>query len=149
MKRLSNQQQNIYLIVVHAGTHAHAHTHTHTSARNKNQKLVDGFFEDRIFYRLLIAVLLKIYRKFVRPKWILVSQMLKLVGKWPMADLFLALHTYTHIHTHTHTSLHMHVRTHSHTTYACACTHTHTPLYMHAHVRMHTHMVYYNKLCTI
>ena len=35
-------------------------------------------FEDRIFYRLLIAVQLKIYRKFGLPKWILVGQMLKL-----------------------------------------------------------------------
>ena len=49
------------------------------------------FFEDRIFYRLLIAIPMKTSRKFGRPKWILVSQMLKLVGKWPMADLFLAL----------------------------------------------------------
>ena len=31
------------------------------------------------------------YSKFGRPKWILVGQLLKLVGKWPMADLFLAL----------------------------------------------------------
>ena len=58
------------------------------SARNKDQKLVGHFFEDRIFYRLLIAVLLIVYRKFGRPKWILVGQMLKLVGKWPMADCY-------------------------------------------------------------
>ena len=64
------------------------------SARNKDQKLVGCFFEDRIFYRLLIiTVPLKVYRKYGRSKWILVGQMLKLVGKWPMADLFLALST--------------------------------------------------------
>ena len=40
------------------------------------------FFEDRIFYRLLVTVPLKMYRKFGQPKWILVGQMLKLVGKW-------------------------------------------------------------------
>ena len=34
------------------------------SARNKDQKLVGQFFEDTIFYRLLIAVPLKMYRKF-------------------------------------------------------------------------------------
>ena len=31
------------------------------------------------------------YRKFGQPKWILIGQMLKLVGKCPMAHLFLAL----------------------------------------------------------
>ena len=31
------------------------------SARNKDQKLVSRFYEDRIFYRLLIAVPLKMY----------------------------------------------------------------------------------------
>ena len=44
--------------------------------------------ENRIFYRLLITVLLKMYRKYGQPKWILVGQMLKLVGKWPMAYFF-------------------------------------------------------------
>ena len=34
------------------------------SARNKDQKLVGRFFEDRIFYRLLTAVPLKMYGKF-------------------------------------------------------------------------------------
>ena len=43
------------------------------NARNKDQKLVGHFFEDRIFYRLLITVPLKMYRKYGRPKWILVS----------------------------------------------------------------------------
>ena len=51
--------------------------------RIRNQLTV---FEDRIFYRLPIAVLLKMYGKFGQPKQILVGQMLKLVGKWPMAD---------------------------------------------------------------
>ena len=31
------------------------------SGRNKDQKLVSCFFEDRIFYRLLIAVPMKMY----------------------------------------------------------------------------------------
>ena len=59
-------------------------------------------FEDRIFYRLLIAVPLKMYGKFGQPKWIVVGQILKLVRKWPMADLFLALTyvcTYVHMYT--------------------------------------------------
>ena len=43
------------------------------SARNKDQKLVGHFYEDRIFYRLLISVPLRMYRKFGRPKQILVS----------------------------------------------------------------------------
>ena len=34
--------------------------------RNKDQKLVNHFYEDRIFYRLLSAVLLKMYRKHAR-----------------------------------------------------------------------------------
>ena len=34
------------------------------SARNKDQKLVGRFSEDRIFYRLLTAVPLKMYGKF-------------------------------------------------------------------------------------
>ena len=58
------------------------------SARNKDQKLVSRFFENRIFYRLLIVVPLKMYRKYCQPKWILVGQMLKLVGKWPMANCY-------------------------------------------------------------
>ena len=60
-----------------------------SSARNKDQKLVGRFFENGYFlgYRLLSP--LKMYRKFGWPKWILVSQMLKLVGKWPMADCYI------------------------------------------------------------
>ena len=53
------------------------------SGRNKRQKLVGRFFEDWIFRRLLIAFPLKMYSKFGQPKWILVGQMLELVGKWP------------------------------------------------------------------
>ena len=45
-------------------------------------------FEDRILYRLLTAVPLKMYGKFGRPKWILVSQLLKLVRKWLMANCY-------------------------------------------------------------
>ena len=59
-----------------------------SSVRNKGQKLVGRFFENQTFCRLLIAVPLKMYSKFGRPKWILVSQMLKLVGKWPMASCY-------------------------------------------------------------
>ena len=38
------------------------------SARNKDQKLVSHYFEDGIFNRLMIAVPMKMYRKFGRPK---------------------------------------------------------------------------------
>ena len=50
-----------------------------------------------VSYRLLIAIPLKMYRKFGRLKWILVSQMLKLFGKCPMADCYLILALYTHV----------------------------------------------------
>ena len=53
----------------------------------EDQKLVGHFSEDRIFYRLLTAVPLKMFGKFGQPKCILVSQMLK-VGKWPMANCY-------------------------------------------------------------
>ena len=44
------------------------------SARNKDQKMVGHFYEDRInFYRLLISAPLRMYRNFGRPKQILVS----------------------------------------------------------------------------
>ena len=58
---------------------------SHTT-RNEDQKLVCCFYEYRIFYRLLIAVPLQMYRKFGQPKQILVGQMLKLVRKWPMVN---------------------------------------------------------------
>jgi len=58
------------------------------SGGNKNQKLVSCFFEDRTFCKVLITIPLKMYSKIGQPKWILVGQMLKLVRKWPMADLF-------------------------------------------------------------
>jgi len=58
------------------------------SGRNKGQKLVGRFFEYRTFCRLLIAIPLKMYSKIDQTKWILVSQMLKLVGKWPMANCY-------------------------------------------------------------
>ena len=57
-----------------------------SSVRNKSRKLVGYFWEDRTFCRLSLPVPLKMYSKFGQPKWILVSQMLKLVGKWPMAS---------------------------------------------------------------
>ena len=58
------------------------------SARNKDQKLVSLFLKIWYCNRLLITVPLNIYRNYGRPKWILVGQMLKLVGKWPMADCY-------------------------------------------------------------
>jgi len=62
------------------------------SSRNKGQKLVGCFFEDRTFCRLLIAIPLKIYSKISQPKWILVSQMLKYGRKMANGQLlFLAL----------------------------------------------------------
>ena len=57
------------------------------SARNTDQKLVGCFLKIgyNIFFRLLIAVPLKMYRKYGWSKWILVSQMLAMVrsGQWP------------------------------------------------------------------
>ena len=64
----------------------HSKAFLYSSGRNKGQKLVGRFFEDRTFCRLLIAIPLKMYSKFGQPKWILVGQMLKLVRKWPMAN---------------------------------------------------------------
>ena len=65
------------------------------SARNKDQKLVGHFFEDRIFYRLTVP--LKMYRKLGQPKWILVGQMLKIVQKMTNGQLlFLALCAHAH-----------------------------------------------------
>ena len=58
------------------------------SARNKDQKLVGCFFENSLFYRLLIAIPSKIYRKFGWLNQILVGQMLKLVRKWLLADCY-------------------------------------------------------------
>jgi len=46
------------------------------------------FFEDMIFCRLLIAIPLKMYSKIGQLKWILVGQILKLIGKWPMANCY-------------------------------------------------------------
>ena len=48
-------------------------------------KNLSAVFEDRTFCRLLIAIPLKMYRKFGCTKSILVGQMLKLVrsGQWP------------------------------------------------------------------
>ena len=52
------------------------------NSRNMDQKLVNLlFFEDRIFYGLLVGVALKMYNKVGLPKWSLVGQMLKLIGK--------------------------------------------------------------------
>ena len=70
------------------GVYSSKHFLSNISARNNNQKLVGHFYEDRVFYRLLIAVPLKMCRKFSQPKQILVGQMLKLVRKWPMADCY-------------------------------------------------------------
>ena len=58
------------------------------SGRNKDQKLVGHFLKIGHFCKLSIAIPLKMYSKFGQPKWILVGQMLKLVGKWPMADCY-------------------------------------------------------------
>ena len=68
--------------------HIYVRTHVCTSGRNKGQKLVGHFLKIGHFCKLSIAIPLKMYSKFGRPKWILVGQMLKLVGKWPMADCY-------------------------------------------------------------
>ena len=52
----------------------------------RNKELVGRFLNIEYFYRLLITV---------QPKWILVSQMLKLVGNWPMVDVTTALNYYS------------------------------------------------------
>ena len=57
------------------------------SGRNRGQKLVSHFLKI-VRCRSLIATPLKMYSKFSQPKWILVGQMVKLVGKWPMASCY-------------------------------------------------------------
>ena len=58
------------------------------SARNKDQKLVGRFLKIGYFIGYYSAVPLKMYGKYGRSKQILVGQMLKLVGKWPVADCY-------------------------------------------------------------
>ena len=65
------------------------------SARNKDQKLVGHFFEDRILYRLTVP--LKMYRKLGQPKWILVGQILQIVQKMTNGRL-LFLAPCVHVH---------------------------------------------------
>ena len=72
----------------HKSGYIYGHIAIYISARNKDQKLVGRFLKIWYFNGLLITVPLKMYRKYGRPKWILVGQMLKLVGKWPMADCY-------------------------------------------------------------
>ena len=67
------------VIYIHICTHCNCACVYH-SARNKDQKLVGHFLKIGYFYRLLITVPLKMYRKYDRPKWILVSQMPEEVG---------------------------------------------------------------------
>ena len=55
------------------------------------------FFEDKTFCRLLIVVLLKMYRKFGQP-WILDDQMLKLVRNGQLPTVISS--TYHYIKTH-------------------------------------------------
>ena len=56
------------------------------SARNKDQKSIGRFLKIGYFYRVLTAVPLNLYGKFGQLKWILLGQMMKSVGKWPVAD---------------------------------------------------------------
>ena len=65
---------------------AYTNTCMHAQCQKQGSEIGWPCFEDKIFYGLLTAVPFKMYWKFGRPKWILVGQMLKLVGKWPMAD---------------------------------------------------------------
>ena len=59
------------------------------SARNNDQELVGHFLNIEYFRgRLFITIPLKMYRKYGRPKWILVRQMLKLIRKWPKANCY-------------------------------------------------------------
>ena len=59
--------------------------------------MVGCFFRNRTICQLLIAVPLKMYSKFGQPKWILVSQMLKLAEKWPIAISSSAVGSFTSI----------------------------------------------------
>ena len=59
-----------------------------SSARNKDQKLVGHFLKIGYFIGYYTAVPLKMYGKYGRSKEILIGQMLKLVGKWPVADCY-------------------------------------------------------------
>ena len=61
--------------------------YTH-SARNKDQKLVGRFLKIAYFIGYYTAVPLKIYGKYGQSKQILGSKMLKLVGKWPVANCY-------------------------------------------------------------
>ena len=59
-----------------------------SSARNKDQKLVGRFLKIGYFIGNYTAVLLKMHGKYGPSKQILVGQMLKLVGKWPVANCY-------------------------------------------------------------
>ena len=61
--------------------------HGYCSARNKDQILICRLFENKIFFRLLTAVPLKMYKKFGQSNGILVGQMLKLIRQWPFATV--------------------------------------------------------------
>ena len=80
---LLSLRPNMYILII-----TYVATYINISGRNKDQKLVGRFLENQTFCRFLIAVPLKMHSKFSRPKWILVGQMLKLVGKWPMASCY-------------------------------------------------------------
>ena len=82
-------------ICIHTCSHAHTQFQgffqsciTNISDKNKGQNLVGHFLKIGHFCRLLIVIPLKMYSKFGQPKWILVGQLLKLVGKWPMASCY-------------------------------------------------------------
>ena len=58
------------------------------SARSKDQKLVGCFLKIGYFIDYYTAVPLKMYGKYGRSKYIFVSKMLNLAGKWPIANCY-------------------------------------------------------------
>ena len=61
---------------------SHRRNSHQSSARNKDQNLVGRFLKKACFISYYTAVSLKM------SKYNLVGQMLKLLGKWPMADYY-------------------------------------------------------------
>ena len=66
----------------------------YSSARNKDQELISCFLKIECFISYYTAVPLKMYGKYGRSKKFLVGQMLKLVGKWPVADFMQQFNLY-------------------------------------------------------
>ena len=68
-------------------TSKYVHTYVPYDARNKDQKLIGHFLKWDIL-KQDTAVPRKMYEEFGRSEWTLVGQMLKFVGKWPVANYY-------------------------------------------------------------